>query len=284
LTGRRRGPPSSREPSSPRKRGPNAVGSDGSARHVARKRFGQNFLVDRHYIDRIVAAIEPGLEDNLVEIGPGLGALTVPLLQRVEHLTVIEIDRDLAARLVAEYPPARLTLHNADALDFDFSSLGKDLRVLGNLPYNISSPLLFHLAQYDANLRDITVMLQKEVVERMVAAPATPAYGRLSVMLQARFRVERLFLVPAGAFRPTPKVDSAVTRLVPLHEGRPRIADEGLFARVVAAAFGQRRKTLRNALKILASEAELERVGIASGARGETLSVADFVRLANALA
>jgi 16S rRNA (adenine1518-N6/adenine1519-N6)-dimethyltransferase len=252
--------------------------------HVARKRFGQNFLVDRHYIDRIIAAVDPQLYDKLVEIGPGLGALTVPLLERVEHLTVIEIDRDLAARLVSEYPPARLTLHNSDALDFDFSSLGKDLRVLGNLPYNISSPLLFHLAQYDAFLRDITVMLQKEVVERMVAAPATPAYGRLSVMLQARFRVERLFLVPAGAFRPAPKVDSAVTRLVPLREDRPAIADEGLFARVVAAAFGQRRKTLRNALKTLVSEQEFERVGIAPGARGETLSVADFVRLANALA
>ena len=255
-----------------------------SAGHVARKRFGQNFLVDRHYIDRIVAAIDPQLYDNLVEIGPGLGALTVPLLERVEHLTVIEIDRDLAARLVAEYPPARLTLHNSDALEFDFSSLGKDLRVLGNLPYNISSPLLFHLTQHDANLRDITVMLQKEVVERMVAAPATPAYGRLSVMLQARFRVERLFGVPAGAFRPTPKVDSAVTHLVPLRESRPGIVDEVSFARVVAAAFGQRRKTLRNALKTFASEAELEQVGIAPRARGETLSVADFVRLANGLA
>jgi len=252
--------------------------------HVARKRFGQNFLVDRHYIDRIIAAIDAQLDDNVVEIGPGLGALTVPLLERVEHLTVIEIDRDLAARLVAQYPPARLTLHNSDALDFDFASLGKDLRVLGNLPYNISSPMLFHLAQYDASLRDITVMLQKEVVERMVAAPATPSYGRLSVMLQVRFRVERLFGVPAGAFRPAPKVDSAITRLVPLRESRPWIVDEALFARIVAAAFGQRRKTMRNALKTLASEAELERVGIAPGARGETLSVADFVRLANALA
>jgi len=252
--------------------------------HVARKRFGQNFLVDRHYIDRIVAAIDPQLYDKLVEIGPGLGALTVPLLERVEHLTVIEIDRDLAASLVAEYPPTRLTVHNSDALEFDFSSLGKDLRVLGNLPYNISSPLLFHLAQYDTSLRDIIVMLQKEVVERMVAAPATPAYGRLSVMLQARFRVERLFLVPAGAFRPAPKVDSAVTRLAPLREDRPRIVDESLFTRVVAAAFGQRRKTLRNTLKTLANEDQLERVGIAPGARGETLSVAEFVRLANALA
>jgi 16S rRNA (adenine1518-N6/adenine1519-N6)-dimethyltransferase len=177
-----------------------------------------------------------------------------------------------------------LILRTADALEFDYASLGNDLRVVGNLPYNISSPLLFHLAQYDAALRDITVMLQKEVVERMAAAPATPEYGRLSVMLQVRFRVERLFRVPAGAFRPAPKVDSAVVRLTPLHDARPHLADEALFARIVAAAFGQRRKTLRNALKMLASEAELESANIAPGARGETLSVADFVRLANALA
>ena len=259
-------------------------GASSATRHVARKRFGQNFLVDRHYIDRIVAAVDPQLEDNLVEIGPGLGALTVPLLDRLEHLTVIEIDRDLAAKLVAQYPPARLTLHNADALEFDFSSLGNDLRVVGNLPYYISSPLLFHLARYDANLRDVTVMLQKEVVERMVAAPATPAYGRLSVMLQVRFHIERQFIVPAGAFRPAPKVDSAVVQLTPLRVERPQLTDEALFARLVAAAFGQRRKTLRNALKTVASEDQLERAGVAPGARGETLSVAHFVRLANSLA
>jgi len=252
-------------------------------RHPPRKRFGQHFLVDRHAIERIVAALDPKADDNLVEIGPGLGALTGPLLERVKHLTVIEIDRDLAAQLATTYPAERLTLHTADALEFDYRSLGPDLRVVGNLPYNISSPLLFHLAQYDAVVRDITVMLQKEVVERMAAAPATPEYGRLSVMLQVRFRVERLFRVPAGAFRPAPKVDSAVVRLTPLRAARPELADEALFARIVAAAFGQRRKTLRNALKTLADEAALERAGIASGARGETLAVSDFVRLANAL-
>ena len=252
-------------------------------RHPPRKRFGQHFLVDRHAIERIVAALDPKADDNLVEIGPGLGALTGPLLERVKHLTVIEIDRDLAAQLATTYPAERLTLHTADALGFDYRSLGPDLRVVGNLPYNISSPLLFHLAQYDAVVRDITVMLQKEVVERMAAAPATPEYGRLSVMLQVRFRVERLFRVPAGAFRPAPKVDSAVVRLAPLQAARPELADDALFARIVAAAFGQRRKTLRNALKTLADEAALERAGIAPGARGETLSVADFVRLANAL-
>jgi 16S rRNA (adenine1518-N6/adenine1519-N6)-dimethyltransferase len=255
----------------------------GASGHVARKRFGQNFLADRHYIDRIVAVVDPQLDDNVVEIGPGLGALTVPLLERVERLTAIEIDRDLSARLIAQYPPARLTLHNADALAFDFGSLGSDLRVIGNLPYYISSPLLFHLTQYDASLRDVTVMLQKEVVERMVAAPATPAYGRLSVMLQVRFRIERQFIVPAGAFRPAPKVDSAVARLVPLRADRPQLTDEALFARIVAAAFGQRRKTLRNALKTIASEEALQRAGIDPGVRGETLSVADFVRFTNSL-
>ncbi len=231
-----------------------------------------------------MGALDPRPDDNVVEIGPGLGALTGPLLERLKRLTVIEIDRDLAARMAAEHPAKRLTVYTADALEFDFGSLGPDLRVVGNLPYNISSPLLFHLAQYDDALRDIIVMLQKEVVERMAAAPATRAYGRLSVMLQARFRVERLFRVPAGAFRPAPKVDSAVARLTPLRDARPSLADEALFARIVAAAFGQRRKTLRYALKTLASEDDLERAGIAPGARGETLSVADFVRLANALA
>ena len=231
-----------------------------------------------------MASLDPQPDDNLVEIGPGLGALTGPLLERVKHLTVIEIDRDLAVRLAAEHPAERLTLHTTDALEFDFASLGTNLRVVGNLPYNISSPLLFHLMQYDAALRDITVMLQKEVVERMVAAPATSEYGRLSVMLQVRFRVERLFRVSAGAFRPAPKVDSAVVRLIPLRQARPHLVDDALFARVVAAAFGQRRKTMRNALRTLASEADLERAGIAPGARGETLSVGDFVRLTNALA
>jgi 16S rRNA (adenine1518-N6/adenine1519-N6)-dimethyltransferase len=250
---------------------------------VVRKRFGQHFLVDRHAIERIVAALDPKPDDNVVEIGPGLGALTGPLLERVSRLTVIEIDRDLAAHLATTYPADRLILRTADALEFDYASLGTDLRVVGNLPYNISSPLLFHLAQYDAVVRDVTVMLQKEVVDRMAAAPATPEYGRLSVMLQVRFRVERLFRVPAGAFRPAPKVDSAVVRLTPLRTERPHVADEALFARVVAAAFGQRRKTLRNALKLLGDEAVLERAGITPGARGETLSVADFVRLANTL-
>ena len=252
--------------------------------YPSRKRFGQNFLADPHYIARIISAIAPQPGENLVEIGPGLGALTRPLIDAAGHITAVEIDRELAARLADEYPPERLSLHITDALRFDFSTLGSGLRVIGNLPYNISSPLLFHLANYDASVRDITVMLQKEVVQRMAAAPATMEYGRLSVMLQARFVVERLFVVPAGAFRPTPKVESAVARLVPLGNSRPHIADAELFAKLVMAAFGQRRKTLRNALRPYATEHELEREGIAPGARGETLSVADYVRLANALA
>jgi 16S rRNA (adenine1518-N6/adenine1519-N6)-dimethyltransferase len=275
-----------------RKRGPSVVraktldsrvrGNGGT--HVPRKRFGQHFLVDRHYIERIVAALDLRADDNVVEIGPGLGALTRPLLERLKRLTVIEIDRDLAANLTAEYSAERLTLHSADALEFDFSALGADLRVVGNLPYYISSPLLFHLARYSAHVRDVTVMLQKEVVDRMVAKPSTSDCGRLSIMLQARFRIERLFQVPPGAFRPPPKVDSAVARLMPLREDRPQVADERLFAQLVAAAFGKRRKTLRNALKTLASAEQLEQAGIAPDARGETLSVGDFVRLANALA
>jgi len=172
----------------------------------------------------------------------------------------------------------------ADALSFDFAALGRDVRVIGNLPYNISSPLLFHLAQFDANLRDVTVMLQREVVQRMAAAPATAEYGRLSVMLQVRFRVERLFVVPAGAFRPPPKIESAVARLTPLGAARPALADAGLFAQLVGAAFGQRRKTLRNALAAIASESQLRDADIDPSARGETLSVKDFSRLTDQLA
>ena len=252
--------------------------------HVARKRFGQNFLADIHYVEKIVAAIAPTAGDNVVEIGPGLGALTGRLIDRAGRIHAIEIDRDLAARLAADFPPERLALQVADALSFDFATLGPQLRVVGNLPYNISSPLLFHLAQFAPTLRDVHVMLQKEVVARMTAAPDTQDYGRLSVMLQVRFRMKRLFVVPPGAFRPAPKVESAVVRLAPLGAGEPVIADPALFARIVSAAFGQRRKTMRNALSAIADEGALRAAGIDPGARGETLSVADFVRLADALA
>ena len=252
--------------------------------HQPRKRFGQNFLADAHYVARIVDAIGPRPGDRLVEIGPGLAALTRPLIERVGHIDAVEIDRDLAARLSGEFAPSQLTLHVTDALELDFSTLGAGLRVVGNLPYYISSPLLFHLAHFDAQLTDVHVMLQKEVVDRMTASPGTSDYGRLTVMLQALFRVTRLFTVPAGAFRPAPKVDSAVARLVPLGADKPAIADAALFARVVAAAFGQRRKTMRNALSTTCDEAALEAAGVDPGARGETLSVAAFVQLTNALA
>ena len=249
--------------------------------HQPRKRFGQNFLADPHYVARIVEAVNPRPNDNLVEIGPGLAALTGALIERAGKIAAIEIDRDLAARLRERFPPDRLALHEADALGFDFATLGENLRVVGNLPYNISSPLLFRLASQAARLRDIHVMLQREVVARMTAVPATPDYGRLTVMLQSRFRVTRLFTVPAGAFRPAPNVESAVARLVPLTADRPAISNEALFARLVAAAFGQRRKTLRNALSPLADERLLRAAGIDPSARGETLSVDDFARLAN---
>jgi 16S rRNA (adenine1518-N6/adenine1519-N6)-dimethyltransferase len=253
-------------------------------RHRARKRFGQNFLVEAHYVAKIVDAVAPRPGDNVVEIGPGLGALTASLIERAGRLTAIEIDRDLAARLATRFAPEQLALHVGDALELDFATLGPALRVVGNLPYNISSPLLFHLAAFDAQIADIHVMLQREVVARMCAGPATPDYGRLSVMLQAKFAVTRLFTVPPGAFRPAPEVESAVARLVPLGGGKPDFADPALFARIVAAAFGQRRKTLRNALAGLCDPAALARAGIDPGRRGETLSVADFARLANLVA
>jgi 16S rRNA (adenine1518-N6/adenine1519-N6)-dimethyltransferase len=251
--------------------------------HTPRKRFGQNFLVDRNHVAKIIAAIDPRPGDNVVEIGPGQAALTRLLIERTGRIHAIEIDRDLGARLVAEFPPERLALHVADALAFDFAALGERLRVVGNLPYNISTPMLFHLASFAPRLRDLHLMLQKEVVARMTAVAATKDYGRLSVMLQASFRVERLLVVPPGAFFPAPKVESAVVRMVPLGAGKPRVTDEALFARVVAAAFGQRRKTLRNALSGVADDAALERAGIDPRARGETLTVADFGRLTNAL-
>jgi 16S rRNA (adenine1518-N6/adenine1519-N6)-dimethyltransferase len=251
--------------------------------HTARKRFGQNFLADPHYVARVVDAVNPQRGENIVEVGPGLAAITGGLIERAGHITAIEIDRDLAFRLRETFTPPQLTLHEADALKFDFALLGSDLRVVGNLPYNISSPLLFHLAAFDDRLRDLHVMLQREVVARMTALPGTADYGRLTVMLQVKFAVRRLFVVPPGAFRPAPKVDSAVARLVPLGVAKPFISDPALFARVVAAAFGQRRKTLRNALSSLCDEAALRRIGIDPGMRGETLPVGEFVRMANAL-
>ncbi|MBI3067675.1 MAG: 16S rRNA (adenine(1518)-N(6)/adenine(1519)-N(6))-dimethyltransferase RsmA [Betaproteobacteria bacterium] len=249
-----------------------------------RRRLSQNFLVDKAVISEIVTAIAPAIDDVVVEIGPGRGALTRPLLSRLAHLTVVEVDRDLAARLASSLPAQRLTVVAGDALKFDFASLGTDLRVVGNLPYHISTPLLFRFAVFASRIRDIHVMLQKEVVARMVARPASSEYGRLSVMLQYRFRMEKLIDVPAAAFRPVPKVDSAVVRLLPHGEARPCSArDEALLGQVVARAFAQRRKTLRNTLKGCLSAADFSALGIAPAARAQELAVSDFVAIADYL-
>ena len=241
-----------------------------------RKRFGQHFLHDPGVLQRIVEAIAPASGDAIVEIGPGEGALTRPLLERIGHLTAIEIDRDLAAGLAQEFSSQELSVVCADVLDFDFSAFAPGLRVVGNLPYNISTPILFHLARYADRVRDMHFMLQREVVQRMVAKHSTPDYGRLSVMLQTRFRMHKLFNVASGAFRPPPKVESAVVRLVPLAEKRDW--DEAVFERIVREAFSARRKTLRNALPLSADD--YVDLGLDPKLRPENLSPADYVRIA----
>lgn len=252
-------------------------------KHVARKRFGQNFLVDTGVIDAIVRAIDPRPDDTVIEIGPGLGALTEPLLQKLAHLQVVEIDRDLIARLRKMHRPDRVTVHAGDALAFDFGSLGSGLRIVGNLPYNISTPLLFHLAGFAAQVRDMHFMLQKEVVERMVAVPGDSECGRLSIMLQYRFHIDWLLDVPPESFDPPPRVQSAVVRLIPKTAAELNARDEALLARLVTAAFAQRRKMLRNTLKDMVGESGFAAAGIAPTARAEDLGVSDYVRLANLL-
>lgn len=254
--------------------------------HKAKKRFGQNFLVDRQIIADIVSAIRPLAGDCMVEIGPGLGALTRPLLERLDTLHVVEIDRDIIARLHADYPPEkfgghRLVVHEGDALEFDLGTLPAPLRIVGNLPYNISSPLLFHFAAYAGHIEDMHFMLQDEVVERMVAEPSTPAYGRLSVMLQYRFHMEKLLDVPPASFRPAPKVNSAIVRMIPMRPEEIVVRDEAAFARVVGAAFAQRRKTLRNTLRDLVTDADFAQLGIDPQLRAENLGVAEFARIAD---
>ena len=251
--------------------------------HVARKRFGQNFLVDHGIIAAIVSAIDPRRGDTVVEIGPGLGAITEPLLMRLEHLHVVEIDRDLIARLKKQYPPARMTIHEGDALAFDFASIGRDLRLVGNLPYNISTPLLFYLAAYVGIVRDMHFMLQKEVVERLVALPGQSDFGRLSVMLQYRFHLEWLIDVPPESFDPPPKVQSAVVRLIPRDVSELAAKSEVRLSQVVQAAFSQRRKMLRNTLKGTLGEAGFAELGIDPTLRPEDVPVADYVRMANYL-
>jgi 16S rRNA (adenine1518-N6/adenine1519-N6)-dimethyltransferase len=251
------------------------------ASHTPRKRFGQNFLVDPNYVERIVAAVDPRPGDNLVEIGPGLAALTARLVAGAGRITAIEIDRDLAARLRARFGAEALDLREADALDFDFGALGSDLRVVGNLPYNISTPILFHLLEHVDVVADQHFMLQKEVVDRMTAQPATADYGRLSVMLQWRYEMEDVLHVPPQAFDPPPKVDSAVVRMVPREH--PEAVDAKLLSEIVQVAFSQRRKILRHTLgkwldaRKHAGEFDAQR-------RAEEVPVAEYIALALAVA
>ncbi|MEJ2462238.1 MAG: 16S rRNA (adenine(1518)-N(6)/adenine(1519)-N(6))-dimethyltransferase RsmA [Candidatus Thiodiazotropha sp.] len=256
--------------------------------HRPRKRFGQNFLHDPGIINRIVQAIAPQPGDNLVEIGPGQGAITTELLPLVGRMHAIELDRDLVGPLAQRCGSlGDLTIHSTDALKFDFTTLAepdRPLRVVGNLPYNISTPLLFHLLDQATHIKDMHFMLQKEVVERMAAAPGSKSYGRLTVMLQARARVTSLFHIGPGAFNPPPKVDSAFVRLQPWETPPYRIDDWEVFGRVVAQAFSQRRKTLRNSLRQLLDEATIIAAGLDPGGRPEQLSVADFATLSNLVA
>lgn len=256
--------------------------------HQARKRFGQNFLTDTGIITRLVRSIAPARDDLMVEIGPGQGALTRPLMDELDHLHAVELDRDLIALLQRTLTARRLTLHEADALRFDFTTLVPDaqrrLRVVGNLPYNISTPLMFHLIRQIDVIQDMHFMLQKEMVERLVAVPGSSDWGRLSVMIQYHCRADFLFLVPPEAFRPAPKVDSAIVRLTP-HAALPHpVTDYAVFAALVGQVFTQRRKAIRNGLKSFLSPAEIEAAGIDPGLRPEQLSLADFAALGNATA
>jgi len=254
-------------------------------KHIPRKRFGQNFLTDQLVLHDIIRAIDPRKGDVMVEIGPGLAAMTSLLLESLDRLHVVELDRDLVARLKNKFDPARLEIHEGDALQFDFASIpvpeGQKLRVVGNLPYNISSPLLFHLAAIAPRVHDQHFMLQKEVVERMVAEPGSKTYGRLSVMLQWRYYMELLFVVPPTAFDPPPQVDSAIVRMIPL--AQPLACEQAKLEQVVTKAFSQRRKVIRNCLSGMFTENELVDAGIDPQARPEAVPVEQFVALANRL-
>jgi 16S rRNA (adenine1518-N6/adenine1519-N6)-dimethyltransferase len=252
-------------------------------KHVARKRFGQNFLTDANVLHNIIDVIAPRPGQVMVEIGPGLAAMTALLLKELDHMHVVELDRDLVARLEKSYPRERLAVHSGDALKFDFGAIavpeGQKLRVVGNLPYNISSPLLFHLADFAHLIEDQHFMLQKEVVERMVAEPGSKTYGRLSVMLQWRYDMTLMFIVPPTAFDPPPQVESAIVRMVPV---RHQLACDGAWLEaVVQKAFSQRRKVIRNCLAGMFTEQQLVEAGIDPGARPETVSLEQYVALAN---
>ncbi|WP_026377517.1 16S rRNA (adenine(1518)-N(6)/adenine(1519)-N(6))-dimethyltransferase RsmA [Aestuariibacter salexigens] len=255
--------------------------------HTARKRFGQNFLHDPYVIDQIVQAIGPAAGQHLIEIGPGLGALTEPVCELVDSLTVVELDRDLAHRL-RHHPfiSAKLTVIEKDAMKFDFASLcdgDSKLRIFGNLPYNISTPLMFHLFSFSEHIQDMHFMLQKEVVDRLAATPGHKNFGRLSVMAQYYCSVIPVLAVPPGAFKPAPKVDSAVVRLVPHQKPIVQVDDISMLNKVCTSAFNQRRKTLRNSLKDILSAEQIDALGIDPQRRAETLSLEQFAALANAV-
>jgi 16S rRNA (adenine1518-N6/adenine1519-N6)-dimethyltransferase len=254
-------------------------------KHIPRKRFGQNFLTDQVVLHNIIRTIDPQTDDVMVEIGPGLAAMTSLLLESLKQLHVVELDRDLVTRLQKSFDPKRLIVHSADALQFNFADIpvpsGRKLRVVGNLPYNISSPLLFHLAQMAPNVQDQHFMLQKEVVERMVAEPGSKTYGRLSVMLQWRYHMDLMFVVPPTAFDPPPRVESAIVRMIPI--AQPLACEQAKLEQVVLKAFSQRRKVLRNCVAGMFTENELIDAGVDPQARPETVPLEQFVALANRL-
>ena len=254
--------------------------------HQAKKRFGQNFLHDDAVISRIVDAIDPSSGENLVEIGPGLGALTEPVIERAGDISVVELDRDLAHRL-RHHPfiAKNLTIYETDALKFDFASIANDkpLRIFGNLPYNISTPLIFHLLSFKDKVKDMHFMLQKEVVNRMAAGPDSKTYGRLSIMSQYFCQVIPVMEIGPEAFQPPPKVDSAIVRLIPHAEIKHPAKDVTWLNRVTTTAFNQRRKTVRNSFKKLISAEQLQELGIDPTLRPENLSLVDYVNVANYL-
>ena len=252
--------------------------------HTARKRFGQNFLQDSRIIADIVQAVRPQPADTVVEIGPGLGAITEPLAAKLDCLHVCEIDCDIIGYLKTRPYAGKLVIHEGDVLQFDFASVPGRKKIVGNLPYNISTPLLFHLSRYADEVEDMHFMLQKEVVERMVAEPGSNDFGRLSVMLQYFFEMEKLLDVPPEAFSPAPKVDSAVVRLIPAKYRIGQAQDFEQFAALVKQAFHQRRKTIRNNLKGLADEDDLQAAGISPQERAEHIAPEKYVALANLLA
>ena len=252
-------------------------------KHVAKKKFGQNFLKDSSIIHAIIQSIQPLQDDLLVEVGPGLGALTKPLLEKTKHLFAIELDRDIVNWMQNQYSKNNITIFNEDVLNFNFHQFDKKIRIVGNLPYNISTPILFKCIEDIKIITDLHFMLQKEVVDRMIAAPSSSEYGRLSVMLQYYFALEHLVHVPKESFDPEPKVESSFVRLIP-YDHYPFVANNiDQFGKIVKEAFSQRRKTIRNTLKNFMNANDFENIDINPQLRAENLSVSDFVKISNYL-